>query len=182
MASPGKNKAESIALNEAIQAVQSSAELIGSLMGDIKENAVILATLRAELQVLKEEVNNISNILTDGTAGARPIQTRVGMLEGQLETLLESLEKIKIEFAMLIEKAILNREKAAEKQITSCSSRFGELDQKLSTLQKCQDALQLERDIKLERIKGKWQLYVALGTGTLAFLGVVLTLLDKYLG
>jgi len=182
MASQGRNRADSIALNEAIQAVQSSAELIGSLMGDIKDNAVISATLKSEVQTLKGEVRGISSILTDGSSGVRPLRTRVGLLESQTESFCISIQDLRKTLEQSADKANSKQDLTIEKQVGTCMVKFEDVKNKLSLIEKKLDLMDLDRELKLERIKGRWQLYVALATGVIAFLGFLLTYLDKYLG
>jgi len=182
MVTQRNSRGDSVALNEAIQAVQSAADLIGSLMGDIKENAMVSASLKTEVRVLKEEINKISNVLTDGYSGVRPFQTRIAVLEGDSETIKNRLEVIKIEFEAKTEKIVLQVCSEAEKRGASFYKKFEDLERKLRGVEKGLSLLKLDRDLKLASIKGRWQLYVALITGTLAFFGVLLTLLDKYYG
>lgn len=176
--SPKKKNTDSIALNEAIQAVQGAADLIGSLMGDIRDNAGVSATLKAEVQVLKGEVTKIGGLLTDGS---RPLQTRVIVLEKECETIKERLESIKVELETDAQKESSHLEAETGKRVVVCQGRFEKIEEKLSDLVKTLSLMQLDRDLQIASVKGRWKWYVALTAGVSSFLAVVVTLLVKYL-
>ena len=67
-------------------------QLIESLLREIKDNSVTLATFNAELQNLRETVRGLSGVIKDGN-GKESLLTRVSLLENEIESARKLAEK-----------------------------------------------------------------------------------------
>lgn len=80
-------------ISQIANGLATTTELVQGLSSEIRDNTISLATLRAELTGVTQDVANLSSILKDGN-GSHPVLSRLAILEKsttQLETSLATL-------------------------------------------------------------------------------------------
>lgn len=85
---------------ELVKGLQSTATLVQTLISEIKDNSVSLASLKTELKGLHDNLDELSKIILSGNG--KSIVTRVALLEENLKNLqswmddiVEGIEKYK---------------------------------------------------------------------------------------
>lgn len=72
--------------------LQATAALIQSLLTEMRDNAVALSALSADMKNLREVVTTLSKILKDGN-GQPSLVTRMTLVEKNLEDMAESINR-----------------------------------------------------------------------------------------
>lgn len=83
----------SFLINQIANGLSTTTELIQGLSSELRDNTISLATLRAELTGVTDDVNNLTKILKDGN-GSQPVLSRIAVLEktcNQTETAVASM-------------------------------------------------------------------------------------------
>ena len=76
---------------ELAKSLESATSLMNDLLGDIKDNATSLATLKVKLESLSDSVESLSHIVRDGN-GKGSMVTRVALTEQSLGHIEDSFD------------------------------------------------------------------------------------------
>ena len=85
------SKENDFIVEQFIQSVQTTSQLIQRLSEQIKDNDISLESLRGELSSIKENLEAISGIVRDGN-GDKPLTSRLDLLEQELTHVQHSIE------------------------------------------------------------------------------------------
>jgi len=129
-------------------------ELLQNLSTEIREHTVELATMKADLANVTDDVNNLSKILKEGN-GTAPVLSRIAVLETTSDRLEDGLDNTSEIFNEL-------------------SSKLGELNQKVSD---ASDAKKTSLAVEAADKKSRRTAIVAVVTSIIALVSAILVAL-----
>jgi hypothetical protein len=150
---------------DAVEGLQAASAIIKSTLHDQKENNTIIIGLSIEIKTVKEKLDLVHRLLTEGKDC---IQTRLAIAEDNLETLDEKFSLLERDYKDKMEEIQLNT-KDIEKDIVKID---GSMAKDLRMREKS-DLL------KQDRQHGRWQVYVALISALGAVIMGILNLVLK---
>jgi chromosome segregation ATPase len=80
---------------ELIKSLQSVATVMTGLLGDLRNQSVSLATVKAQLEDIRGNVDMLSHIVRDGNNGQKSLLTRVSLVEQNIEEVEKNAKDIK---------------------------------------------------------------------------------------
>jgi hypothetical protein len=98
---------------ELVKSLESTVSLMNELLGDIKDNATSLATLKVKLESLSSSVETLSHIVRDGN-GKGSMVTRMALVEQSISHIESAFDEFKLEVDSVIKD--VRREIAEERQ------------------------------------------------------------------
>jgi len=141
-------------LNQLIDSLESTSDLIRDLSSDVKDNAIALATLKTELKSLKSGVHSLSTILKTGN-GKESVLTRIAVLE----KITSTIEAVFTEIA--------NHSGANSDNIALLSQKFNKnLDEQKALL-----------DAKRESKKTVLQITIAIFAALVTIIGTIIAII-----
>ena len=98
---------------ELIKSLQSVATVMTGLLGDLRNQSVSLATVKAQLEDIRGNVDMLSHIVRDGNNGQKSLLTRVSLVEQNIEEVEKNAKDIKeaydkVKREMLLTKSIFS--------------------------------------------------------------------------
>ncbi len=129
------------------------ARLVQSLIGEVRENSVALATFSSELRTVRDNVTSLTRIVKDGD-NSEPLITKVALIE-------KSLEEI---------------EGVALREL---SEQFRSLNDKVSKAVDSKELIVEDKKDKRETRAQKLQFWGAIIAGVLSLAGIAISILLK---
>lgn len=87
---------------ELAKSLESTTHLMQNLLGDLKDNASSLATVKSKLESLSDSVEALSHIVRDGN-GKPPMITRLALVEKSAEDIEKYFDEFKTEMTKTLD-------------------------------------------------------------------------------
>ena len=133
-------------INQIASGLATTTELIQSLSSEIKENAIDVAIMKADLTNLNGDVRSLSKILKEGN-GTAPVLSRIAVLESSSKQIGETISNL-------------------DKDVKETKSK---LDLLIAKVEKANDNRQLE----IEDKKSRRQAIIAIITSIVALISAI---------
>ena len=118
-----QNNTSDILLARLAEGLDSTAKMTQALLSDLRESEADFAAVKAELNILKENVKGLSSIVREGD-GTSSILTRVALIEQSIETIKKWMD------------SHVDIHQRVKKDISDVRVQFGEIETRLSAMEK----------------------------------------------